>query len=202
MASELLAGLDNLRESEIEKLWLEEATDFYALVAYATRYGSTREVAEYVGETLRGQGYAVEVAPAAAARDLGDYDAVVFGAPYYFGKMIKDGTAFLERHRPALESMPVALFALGPVSAPDDLAASRAQLDQTLAKLGSLKPRVVEMFVGRFDPAVLRGLDKLVTKLKASPLHGLGPHDDRDWAAIEAWARSLRLAPAVEGARV
>lgn len=165
------------------------------LVAYATRYGSTGEVAEHVAETLGGQGCAVEVAPAAAIRDLGDYDAVVLGAPYYYGKMIKDGAAFLERHRAALESMPVALFALGPTSAADDLDAARAQLDQTLAKLGSLKPRAAEMFVGRFDPAVLRGLDKLVTKLKASPLHGLGPHDDRDWAAIEAWARSLRMAP-------
>lgn len=172
------------------------------LVAYATRYGSTREVAEHVAATLRGQGSAVEVAPAASVRDLGDYDAVVLGAPYYYGKMIKDGAAFLERHRAALESMPVALFALGPTSASDDLDTARAQLDQTLAKLGALKPQAAEMFVGRFDPAVLRGLDKLVTKLKASPLRGLGPHDDRDWGAIEAWACSLRLVPAVEDARV
>ncbi len=108
--------------------------------------------------------------------------------------------AELERHRAALESMPMAFFALGPTSAADDFDAARAQLDETLVKLGSLKPRAAAMFVGRFDPAVLRGLDKLVTKLKASPLHGMGPHDDRNWPAIEAWARSLRLEPESSGA--
>jgi hypothetical protein len=38
-----------------------------------------------------------------------------------------------------------------------------------------------------------RGVDKLVAKPKASPLHGLGAHDDRDWDAIERWAESLGL---------
>lgn len=48
-----------------------------------------------------------------------------------------------------------------------------------------------EMFVGTFDPGVLRGVDKLVTKPKASPSHGLGVHDTRDWKTIEGWARSI-----------
>lgn len=163
------------------------------LVAYATRYGSTREVAERVGATLRAEGLAVDVAPAAGVTDLSGYSAVVLGAPYYINKMLKEATAFLERHRAALETMPVALFALGPVRASDDMAEARKQLDGTLAKLEWLKPVATEMFVGKYDPAVLRGLDKLVTKPKASPLHGLAAHDDRDWDAIESWASSLHL---------
>ena len=52
------------------------------------------------------------------------------------------------------------------------------------------------MFVGKFDPAQLRGCDKLLRMLPASPLHGLGPHDDRDWEAIGAWADELVSRPA------
>lgn len=122
---------------------------------------------------------------------MSGYSAVLLGAPFYIGKMLKEATAFLERHRAALERVPVALFALGPVRASDDMAEARQQLDGMLAKTAWLEPVAAEMFVGAFDPAVLRGLDRLVTKPKASPLYGLGAHDDRDWDAIEGWARSL-----------
>lgn len=163
------------------------------LVAYATKYGSTQEVAERVGATLRARGANVDVAPAASVTDLSGYSAVVLGAPYYIGKMLKEATAFLERHRAALEKMPVALFALGPVRATDDMDEDRKQLEKTLEKMEWFKPVATEMFVGKYDPSVLRGLDKLVAKPKASPLHGLGAHDDRDWAAIEGWAESLSI---------
>ena len=163
------------------------------LVAYATRYGSTREVAERVGAKLRARGADVDVAPAASVTDLSGYSAVVLGAPYYIGKMLKEATAFLERHRAALETMPVALFALGPVRATDDMDEDRKQLDKTLEKMDWLEPVATEMFVGKYDPSVLRGLDKLVAKPKASPLHGLGVQDDRDWDAIEGWAESIDL---------
>jgi menaquinone-dependent protoporphyrinogen oxidase len=39
------------------------------LVGYATRYGSTQEVAEAVGETLRGCGLEVDIQPASDVRD-------------------------------------------------------------------------------------------------------------------------------------
>lgn len=161
------------------------------LIAYASKYGSTKEVAEQVAATLRERGLTVEVMPAADVDDLGLYRAIVLGAPFYIGKLLKDATAFLERHRAALQEKPVALFTLGPVSASEDMAEARQQLDNFLEKLGWLKPAAAEMFVGKFDPDALRGLDKLVTKPKASPLHDLGMRDDRDWDAIRSWAESL-----------
>jgi hypothetical protein len=47
------------------------------------------------------------------------------------------------------------------------------------------------MFVGKFDPKHLRLADKLITMPPASPLHGLGPREDRDWDAIRSWATAL-----------
>lgn len=161
------------------------------LVAYATRYGSTRQIAERIADVLREKGQQVDVEQASAVTDLGPYSAIVVGAPLYIGKILKDATAFLERHRAALEAKPVALFTPGPVRGSDDMAEARKQLGPVLEKIGWLKPKAVEMFVGAYDPAKLRGLDKLVTKPKASPLYGIGASDDRDWGAIEAWAASL-----------
>lgn len=166
------------------------------LVTYATKYGSTREVAEAIGATLLEQGVEVDVKPVSEVRAFDGYAAVVFGSPYYIGKMLKDAREFLDTHRDALAQLPVAVFALGPVSADEDLAEAEQQLDETLSKLEWLTPRAKTMFVGKYDPDELRGLDKLLPKMKATPLYGVTARDDRDWEAIRAWAESL---PAVLG---
>lgn len=161
------------------------------LVAYATRYGSTGEVAEAIGARLRGQGLAVDVKPVKEARPDDGYAAVVFGAPFYLGSMLKEARAFLEKRRTALEKQPIAVFALGPTSAADDLQEASAQLDKALEKMPWLQPVSAEMFVGKYDPARLGFKDKLIAAPPASPLHGLGPRDDRDWKTIDAWADGL-----------
>lgn len=161
------------------------------LVAYATRYGSTGEVADAVGARLREQGLEAEVKSVKGLGSLDGYDAVVFGAPFYLGSMLKEGRKFLEKQRAALEDMPIAIFALGPTSAADDLAEASKQLDKALGKMPWLKPVAAEMFVGKYDPAKLRLTDKLVAPPPASPLHGLGPRDDRDWDAIGEWTAEV-----------
>jgi menaquinone-dependent protoporphyrinogen IX oxidase len=50
------------------------------LVGYATRYGSTQEVAEAVAATLRECGLAVDIRPMQEVRTLAGYSAVVLGA--------------------------------------------------------------------------------------------------------------------------
>jgi menaquinone-dependent protoporphyrinogen oxidase len=164
------------------------------LVAYATRYGSTGEVAEAVGTRLRERGLDVEVKPVKKARSLDGYESVVLGAPIYLGSMVKEMRVWLEAHRAALEDRPNAIFALGPTSAADDLTEASAQLDKALAGLPWLTPVAARVFVGAYDPARLRLADKLLTMLPASPLHGLEARDDRDWDAVQAWADDLLAA--------
>ena len=98
------------------------------LVAYGTRYGSTREVAETVAATLEEQGIETDVKTAREVRSLDGYDAVVLGTPLYMGALHKDVRALLEKNRTALEHTPFALFALGPIKADDGIDGSRAQL--------------------------------------------------------------------------
>jgi menaquinone-dependent protoporphyrinogen oxidase len=158
------------------------------LVAYATQYGSTQEVAEAVAETLRESGFAVDTPPAKEVHAVTEYSAVVLGAPLMKGRFHKDAERFLSQHRDALAQRPVAIFALGPVHDPHDeeeWKGSREQLDEELARYAWLTPAAVELFGGKFDPATLPfPLNRLAGKEPAS--------DIRDWTAIRAWAAGLK----------
>ena len=158
------------------------------LVAYGTRYGSTREVAETVAATLEEQGIDTDVKQAREVRSLDGYDAVVLGTPLYMGALHKDVRALLETNQAAFEHRPFALFALGPIKADDGIDGSRAQLINALAKLPLPAPASTTVFVGAYDPARLGFKDKMIAALPASPLHGEVAHDERDWESIRCWA--------------
>jgi menaquinone-dependent protoporphyrinogen oxidase len=157
------------------------------LVGFATRYGSTQEVADAVATSLREGGLEVDLLPLREAPSLVGYSAVVMGAPLFMFHWHKDALRFLARHRKALLERPVAVFALGPTHDPYDAQEwqdSRGQLDKELAKVPWFKPAAVEILGGKYDP----------TKL-GFPLNrfaGDAPATDiRDWEAIRAWARSV-----------
>jgi menaquinone-dependent protoporphyrinogen oxidase len=146
------------------------------LVAYATRHGSTREVAEAVVGTLRASGADVQLQSARDVHHLAPrFELVVLGAPIYSGRWYRDAHRFLRRHREELGTMPVAVFGMGPRdSDPQAWLRSRQQLDRALAKHGWLKPVTVTVFGGT-DP----------------PKRNRQPRDLRDWTQIEAWATSI-----------
>ena len=157
------------------------------LVAYATRYGSTQEVAEAVAATLRERGLAVDIQPIRDVRTLEGYRAVVLGAPLYMFHWHKDAMHFLAQHREALMQRPVAIFALGPFHTDEkEFQAVREQLEKELAKFPWLTPEAIEIFGGKFDPQKLTFPHNLVPALKNMPAS-----DIRDWTAIRTWASDL-----------
>jgi menaquinone-dependent protoporphyrinogen oxidase len=157
------------------------------LVAYATRYGSTQEVAAAVAEALREKGLEVDLQPAREVRALDRYRAVVLGAPFYMFRWHKDAMRFLSRHREALLKRPVAIFALGPTNLEDfEKPEVSGQLDKALSQYPWLKPAAVVMFGGKWDSAKLTFPYNLIPALKQMPVS-----DIRDWEAIRAWASEL-----------
>ena len=157
------------------------------LVAYATRYGSTQEVAEAIASALRDSGLAVELKPLREVRSLEAYRAVVLGAPLFMFHLHKDALDFLSRHRKAIANLPVAVFVLGPVHDPHDdkeWQDLRLQLDKELAKFPWFSPLTIEIFGGKYDPTALRFPLKMFA--------GAEPASDiRDWDAIKSWAQNL-----------
>jgi menaquinone-dependent protoporphyrinogen oxidase len=170
------------------------------LVTYASRYGSTQEVAAAVTTTLRERGLEVDLQHMRDVQSLEGYSLVVLGAPIYIGHWHKDAQSFLSRHREALMQRKVAIFTLGPIQTDEkEWEGVHTQLDQELANFPWLNPIGLELFGGKYDPAKLRFPDSLLAKLPVSPLYHMPTSDARDWTAIRAWTDRLatELQPAL-----
>jgi len=153
------------------------------LLAYASRFGSTQEVAEAIASTLSEAGLEVDLQPMQEVNSLDRYDAVVLGAAIYNAKWNAVAHQFVSQNQDALRQLPVAIFTLGPLSASDAAKRnSRRQLDGELAKYHWLKPAAVEIFAGKYDPSK-PGLNFFERFLPA--------RDYRNWDAICAWAKAL-----------
>jgi menaquinone-dependent protoporphyrinogen oxidase len=162
------------------------------LIAYASRYGSTQEVAEAIAATLRESSLFVDFQPMKKVKSLAGYGAIVLGTPVYMGSLHKDMQNFLTLYQEALKRQSPAIYVLGPLSMDEkEWQECRAMLDKELAKFPWLSPLAVEMFGGKYNPTRLNLPHKLLTSLPASPLHGMPAKDLRDWAAIQNWAKSL-----------
>jgi len=159
------------------------------LIAYASRYGSTREVAEAVAAALRESGLEVECRLMREVRSLQGYRAVVLGTAIYMFHLHKDARRFLSRQRQALADRPVAIFAMGPLNNDEkEWQGVREQVDKDLAQFPWFTPIALEIFGGVFDPAKLRFPYNLLPALRRLPAS-----DIRDWGTIRAWASDLAM---------
>jgi len=163
----------------------------HVLVAYASKHGSTHEIAEAIGETLGQAGLTVDVAPAAAVRDLSAFGAVVLGSALYSAHWQRDANRFVKRHLDALRMRPVWLFSSGPL----DHSADLADIPLTVHVARDVEPigaRGHRTFGGRLLPDT-PGVDEALLAT-----HRIG--DFRDFDRIRAWAREIAAALLAEPA--
>ncbi|HEY0950477.1 flavodoxin domain-containing protein [Nocardioides sp.] len=153
------------------------------LVAFASRYGATRQIAQQIGAVLSVAGHDVRVRPTTAVGDLRDHEAVVLGSSIYRGHWMEQATTFAQEHQAELAQRPVWLFSSG-LLGPEQPA---TDLDRFAALLGA---RDRQLFAGALE---VRRLDLVDRALRLSPTrrHALRPGDYRDWVDIDHWAHQI-----------
>lgn len=162
-------------------------TEPWVLIAYATKCGSTAEVAYTMAEAARGCGLDQEVWPVGDVQSLEQCSAVVVVAALYFGRLHGSACHFLRRYRRQLERIPVALLVPGPVQNVDkDWAGARKQLERQLTKFPWLSAVAKEVVGGVWNPARLTFPYTLIPALRRTK-----PMDARDWEAIRGAARRV-----------
>ncbi|MFH1085315.1 MAG: flavodoxin domain-containing protein [Chloroflexota bacterium] len=157
------------------------------LVAYASRAGSTAEVAAAIGEALCAAGLAAEVRNVKRVPDLRGYDAVVLGSAIRMGRPLGEATRFARRNAAALAQMPVALFSVCAALQEDTPANCDKAREQTAPLTQALPAALVAQFAGKIDLATLPWLLRVMLR-KAGESEDLKLGDYRDWNGIRAWA--------------
>ena len=156
------------------------------LVAYATKKGSTKEIAEAIAKELQAAGHTADAVEITKEASLQGYDAVVIGGPMYMGHIDVRVGKFVKRHSTEFAKVPVAGFVVCLAAAtkdPEGMAWAEKALHAALAPL---QPVAETVFAGKLVPEKLSWFQRWITKKVKSPVG-----DFRDWAAIAAWARDL-----------
>ena len=167
------------------------------LIAYATRSGSTKEVAETINATLRDAGLWPDLLPMSEVDTLQGRTAVILGAPLYIGRFPSEFHAFMARFRTPLSVLRPWTFVLGPTrNQPADFDAARKQAAQQLRRYPWLKPADLQIFGGRWSTATLPFPFSFLTRLPA--MKNVPASDIRDWPAIRNWTLAIadQLKPA------
>jgi menaquinone-dependent protoporphyrinogen oxidase len=158
------------------------------LVGYASRFGSTREIAVRIGAVIRSNGSDVDVRSTDEIESFDPYDAVVFGSGVYDGSWTPDATDLVRRHAAALARKPVWLFSVG----------SFGDRHPIIGRLMRKEPKEISEFERSTHPRDYRVFAGVID-LDHWPAWGrllfmaLGGHqgDNRQWPDIDAWAGGI-----------
>lgn len=169
------------------------------LVSYATGSGSTREVAQAIGDVLGESGVPVDVLAVQTVNSVTSYSAVVLGSSIRLGRWLPEAITFLKTFKNEMQNKVVAYFTTC-LTLIEDTEQNRQTVLDYLEPVLQLAPAIEPVGLGLFAGS-------LSPEQEAIPSHaGLGPIGDyRDWAAIKVWAEAIR--PAIlaggegEGAR-
>ena len=156
------------------------------LVAYASKRGSTAEIAETVAATLRREGLGVCLERCEDVRNLDRYDAVVLGSAVYMKRWQGDARHFLKKHRKALKQMPFWVFSSGPVGDPAKDNPEWVEPPKLAEKVEDLGGKGHAVFGGCL-PAEPKGMmeramvDRVPREFR----------DRRNWGEIRGWTKQI-----------
>jgi menaquinone-dependent protoporphyrinogen oxidase len=153
------------------------------LVAYASKAGSTAEVAGAIGEALSAHGVSVEVLQIKHVKDVSAYKGVIIGSAIRVGQWLPEAVNFVKAHQADLRQRPTAYFLVSGFlkdNTPEVTQKVGTYLDPVRA---IFEPAGIGMFAGKMDYSKLSFLDRTIAKAVGS-VEG----DWRNWDAIRAWA--------------
>jgi menaquinone-dependent protoporphyrinogen oxidase len=156
------------------------------LIVYATRCGSTLEIARVVAEELRIRGCAVDLRPVGKVTDLAGYEVVVLGSAVRFGHWLPEAVDFVRRQQAGLGRIPTAFFTVHGLNTGPDEASRKARLAYLEPVHAVIRPSAETFFAGKMDLSRLSFGERLLCKVMSAR-----NADMRDWSAIHTWGKSV-----------
>lgn len=161
------------------------------LVAYASRYGATEEIAMVIGQALYDAGLEVDVRDVRTVEGPEGYTAVVLGSAVYAGQWQESAAKFLQKHAAELAKRPVWLFSSGPTGEGDAVELMKGwNFPENLRETAErIHPQEIVFFHGYLNLERMNLAERMLIKAMRAPTG-----DFRDWEQIVAWGQKVAAA--------
>ncbi|MEU6586143.1 flavodoxin domain-containing protein [Nocardia sp. NPDC046763] len=162
-------------------------------IVFASAQGSTREIAEYIGNDLAARGATVEVADVEHAPDLSRFDAVVIGSAVHDMALLPTVAEYVASHRDELSARPVWLFSVGigpALRGPIGHRIGRMVPKRIAGVRDSISPCGYQAFAGHYERVGVSLGARILYRLLGGGRYG----DLRDWTAISTFSDSIAQA--------
>lgn len=158
------------------------------LIAYASKHGSTAEIAERIKEILLGKNLAADLLPVEEVKELTSYDYIIVGSAVYIGQWQKKAAKFLKENKDLLTKKKVWFFSTGPTGEgnPEELMKGWKFPESLQSTADLIKPVEIKLFGGALVESKLNTLEKMTIKMVKAPMG-----DFRDWEDVEYWAHDI-----------
>lgn len=157
------------------------------VVAYASKDGQTRKIAEGVAEHIRERGNDAVVVDAARTQTLDHVDAVIVAAPVRYGKHLAPAEDFVRKNRSILAAVPSGFLSVSMTVTYDPAAAAKTTAE-FMART-AWKPTLVEDVGGalryRDYGFLTRMLVLAIAKSHGEPTDTSRNHELTDWAKLD-----------------
>ena len=154
------------------------------LVAYASKHGSTAEIAAAVADEIRRHGVEADCRPAGDVDDVAGYDGVVVGSAVYMGRWQGAARHLLHRYRGELAERPLWIFSSGPVG--EDADQSWSEPGAVVKQAEKLGVRDHVVFGGSLPDEPEGFVQKAMVRDMPEELRDL-----RDFDQIRGWAAGI-----------
>jgi len=160
------------------------------LVAYATKCGSTAEIASAVGDSLVKAGHYVTISPVQKVEEISSYSNIVLGTALRFEKPLDEMMNFVNHFQAELQFKSVACFTAGAYMR-EDTPENREKTMGFLTQFLKLIPTPIKigLFGGKVDYATIAPFWRFLVSMDKSGLMSEG--DGRDWNKIKQWSEEL-----------
>ncbi|HPE58074.1 MAG TPA: flavodoxin domain-containing protein [Bacteroidales bacterium] len=153
-------------------------------VIYASKYGSTKEIAEIIAGELNLKDYQVTLYAAHPGINLNNFDVVILGSALYMGKWRSDAVMLLKENMDILSKKAVWLFVSGPTGDGDAEMLSEGKIvpDNIKPIINRISPKGLAVFHGNLDMKELNIVERILVKMVKAPLG-----DFRKKESIQHW---------------
>jgi len=152
------------------------------LITYGTVAGSTKEVAQAIGEEMQNAGALVEIKPVEDVKSIEGYDGLVVGSAVRMFHLLGKTRRFLRKHKNALNKVPLAFFVVCLTmgeETPENIEKAKGYAKPMFEVK---EPVSLGLFGGCIDH------DKL-TDFFGKSMKSVPEQDHRDWDKIREWGK-------------